>query len=465
MKAPSIFRRSLAARLALVFGLISLLVVVSMGLGIYGLTSRFLQSRAQDDLTSLADFYAVYTASSAADESRLAVLAPRIASFFAPQAGYDVRLFSARTGGLLAATRDIGPLPSSAALVELRHRRPALFLAASQDDPGRIYAARAVVGADGAILAVVEVSRDLGETTSFLGILRLVLIASGGLALLAALVASLLLARQLARPLRQMESATQAIAGGDFDRRLSVTHEDEIGRLAASINHMAGDLARLEASRREFIAKISHDLRTPLTAIKGFIVNLQDTAPDEMQPALSTMDEQTERLIRLVNDLLTLSRLQRGQLHLHPAPTDLAVLARSAASLVGAKAHRLGVVLDLELPERLPLVDADADRLQQVVVNLLDNALRFTPAGGKVQLRASAEGGQVMLRVLDEGRGLTDNEMVQAFEPYFSGRGGGAGLGLTIAREIVSAHHGQIWLKARPGGGAEAGFSLPGSPS
>ena len=105
MKAPSIFRRSLAARLALIFGLISLLVVVSMGLGIYGLTSRFLQSRAQDDLTSLADFYAVYTASSAADESRLAVLAPQIASFFAPQAGYDVRLFSARTGGLLAATR------------------------------------------------------------------------------------------------------------------------------------------------------------------------------------------------------------------------------------------------------------------------------------------------------------------------------------------------------------------------
>jgi signal transduction histidine kinase len=432
-----------------------------MGLGIYGLTSRFLQGRAQDDLAALADFYAVYTASTAPDETRLAVLAPQIASFFAPQAGYDVRLFNARNGGLVAATRDIGPLPSSAALVELGHRRPALFLAASQDTPGRIYAARPVVDADGAVMAVVEVSRDLSEIASFLGVLRLVLIGAGGLAFLAALVGSLLLARQLTRPLHQMESATQAIAGGDFDRRLSVTREDEIGRLAASINRMAGDLARLEASRREFIAKISHDLRTPLTAIKGFVVNLQDTAPDGMQPALATMDEQTERLIRLVNDLLTLSRLQRGQLHLRRARTDLAVVARSAVAVVGEKAHRLGVTLSLELPDRLPTVEGDADRLQQVVVNLLDNALKFTPAGGEVQVRASAHGGQVMLRVLDEGRGLADEEAAQAFEPYFRGQGGGAGLGLTIAREIVSAHHGQIWLKARPGGGAEAGFSLP----
>jgi signal transduction histidine kinase len=463
MKAPSILRRSLAARLALVFGLISLLVVVSMGLGIYGLTSRFLQSRAEDDLAALADFYAVYTASTAPDGTRLAILAPQIASFFAPQAGYDVRLFSARNGGLLAATRDIGPLPSSAALAELGHRRPALFLAASQDDPGRIYAARPVAGADGAVMAVVEVSRDLGGTASFLGVLRFVLIGAGGLALLAALVGSLLLARQLTRPLHQMESATQAIAGGDFDRRLPGTREDEIGRLAASINRMGSDLARLEASRREFIAKISHDLRTPLTAIKGFIVNLQDTAPDEMQPALATMDEQTERLIRLVNDLLALSRLQRGQLHLRRTATDLAAVARSAAAVVGQKAYRLGVTLSLELPDRLPIVEGDADRLQQVVVNLLDNALRYTPAGGAVQVRASADGGQVTLRVLDEGRGLTDNEVAHAFEPYVRGPGGGAGLGLTIAREIVSAHGGQIWLKARPGGGAEAGFGLPGS--
>jgi signal transduction histidine kinase len=464
MKGPALFRTSLAARLALVFGLASLLVVSTMGLAIYGLTARYLESQAIDDLTALADFYAVYAASTAPDEAHLSALAPQIARFFAPQAGYVVRFFGVRTGDLLGATHDIGPLPSSAALRALGHRRPSLFLAASQDHANRLYAVRPVVRADGTVMAVVEVSRDTGQAQAFLGVLRLVLAGAGALALVAALVVSLLLARQVARPLLQMEAATQDIASGDLSRRLTITSEDEIGRLGMSINCMAADLARLEAARREFIAKISHDLRTPLTAIKGFVVNLQDTAPDELQATLSTMDEQTERLIRLVNELLLLSRLQRGELRLRRARTDLASLARSAASLVEQKARRLGVSLSLDLARHLTAVYGDADRLQQVVVNLLDNALKFTPAGGSVLLKVEAGDGRVTLLVLDSGRGVGDEELVHAFEPYYRGLGGGAGLGLTIAREIVTAHDGQIWLKARPEGGAEAGFWLPAAP-
>jgi two-component system sensor histidine kinase BaeS len=290
-----------------------------------------------------------------------------------------------------------------------------------------------------------------------------VLFGSGGLALITALAGSLWLARRIARPLRQMELATRAIAGGDFDRRLPITSQDEIGRLADSINRMALDLARLEAARREFIAKISHDLRTPLTAIKGFVVNLQDTAPAEMQPTLATMDQEADRLVRLVNDLLTLSRLQRGELRLRLAPADLVQVVRSAASLASAKAERLGVTLSLDLPDDLPLVLADADRLEQVAVNLLDNAIKFTPPGGTVQVCLGEAGRQVVVRVLDDGRGLTAEEAARAFEPYYRGPEGGAGLGLSIAREIVAAHGGRIWLTARPEGGAEAGFSLPRS--
>lgn len=452
-------RRSLAARLALVFGAISLLVVVSMGLGIYFSTARYLETQADHDLAALADFYASYTAATAPDGTRLAALAPQIAGFFAPQAGYDVRLFSPDNGALLGASRDLGPLPSSAALAELGHRRPSLFLAPSHDEPGRRYVARTVTEG-GQPLAVVEVSRDLSDYNAFLSVLRLVLIGAGALALVASLLASLALARRMTRPLRQMEAATQAIAAGDFERRLEVPSADEIGRLADSVNRMAADLGRLEAARREFIAKVSHDLRTPLTAIKGFVVNLQDSAPAEMQPALATMDEQTERLIRLVNDLLTLSRLQRGELRLRLAPTDLADVARSAAALAGEQAKRLGVSLDLDLPETAA-VSADADRLQQVVVNLLDNALRATPAGGSLRVRVRAGEGEIALVVLDNGRGLTEEAAARAFEPHVAGPGGGAGLGLTIAREIVKAHGGRIWLRPRPEGGAEAGFALP----
>jgi signal transduction histidine kinase len=461
MKGRNRVQRTLAARLALVYGLVSVLVVVVMGLGIYFLTARYLRDRAKDDLAAMADFYAVYTAATAPDEARLAALAPQIASTFAPQAGYDVRLFNGRNGVLLADSRDLGRLPSQSALAELGFRRPTLFLAASYDQPGRLYAARHVAAADGSALAVVEVSRDMTGVESFLGVLRLTLLGAGGLALIAALTASLWLARQMTRPLRQMEAATQAIAAGDLSRRLDITSADEIGRLAASINHMAADLGRLEAARRDFIAKISHDLRTPLTAIKGFVVNLQDAAPADMQPSLATMDEQTDRLIRLVDDLLALSRLQRGVLRLRRAETDLAAVARSAVLLAEEKAKRLGITLAVDLPAGLPSISGDADRLQQVVVNLLDNALRATPVGGMVQVQVTTQQDEVVLTVTDAGQGLTPEEAQRAFEPYVRGPGGGVGLGLAIAREIVAAHGGRIWLTPRPQGGAQAGFALP----
>ena len=144
--------------------------------------------------------------------------------------------------------------------------------------------------AGGQLVAVVEVSRATAELQSFLRVLRYILTSVGATALAATLGASILLTRQVTRPLGQMEAATQAIAGGDFSKRVAVATEDEIGRLGDAINRMAIDLSRLEASRRDFIARISHDLRTPLTALKGLVINLQDSAPDELQPRLETME-------------------------------------------------------------------------------------------------------------------------------------------------------------------------------
>ena len=464
MRGPAFLRRSLALRLALVYGLIGMLVIAGLGLGVYLSTERYLRGQARQQLDELAAFYAAYTAATAPDEGRLAALAPQIVAFFAPQAGYDVRVFGSRSGTLLAASRDLGPLPSSATLAALDYRRPTLFLPGSEDRPGRLYAARPVATAAGNPLAIVEVSRVWSDLESFLATLRLILVAAGALALAIILVASLLLARRITHPLQQMEAATQAIAGGDFARRLHLTREDEVGRLSGSINRMAADLARLEAARRDFIARISHDLRTPLTAIKGFVGNLQDSAPPEMQPALATMDQQADRLIGLVNDLLTLSRLQRGKMRLRSAELDLAEVARAAVALAGARAQRLGVTLDLQLARDLPPVSGDADRLQQAALNLLDNALRATPAGGTVRVEVERRPGEVLLSVVDNGRGLTAEEVARAFEPYFRGEGGGAGLGLAIAREIVEGHGGRIWLRQRAQGGAEAGFALPCPP-
>jgi signal transduction histidine kinase len=447
--------------MALVYGLTSLIVVTLLGAGVYLLSARYLTDQAKQNLAALADFYAAYTVATAPDEDRLATIAPEIVRFFAPQAGYEVRIFDGSSGSLLASTRDASPLPSGAALAALGRRRPTLFLSPSNDDPERIYAAREGRSQDGTLLFVVEVSRRIGEIRSFLGTLRSILVAAGGLALVVAWIASFLLARAVARPLREMEEVTQAITAGDLDRRLTIATRDEIGSLADSINQMAADLARLEVARREFIARVSHDLRTPLTAIKGLLINLQDIAPEELQPSLATMDEQSDRLIRLVDDLLTLSRLQRGQLRLRLADIDLCAVGRSAASLAGGKAERLGIELIADLPTRALIVSGDADRIQQVVLNLIDNALKATPPGGSVEIGIGAGTEEISLAVRDDGRGPTPDEVAHAFEPYFRGAGGGAGLGLSISHDIVSAHGGRIWLKARPEGGAEAGFSLP----
>ena len=461
MRGLRFLRRSLAARLALVYGLTSVVTIGALGLAVYFLTARYSYGQVENDLENLADFYSAYTATTAPDEARLRTLAPSIVGFFAPQSQHTVRLYDAGNGALLSGTHDIGPLPSSVALAELSYRQPTLFLARSSDRSDRLYASRSVAAADGAPLAVVEVSRDVGEVRSFLATLRLVLAGAAGLALAAGLVASLALARRMTRPLRQIEAATHSIADGDFSRRLISDSGDEISRLATSINRMAEDLGRLEVARREFIAKISHDLRTPLTAIKGFVVNLQDEAPDEMRVSLTTMDEQTDRLIRLVDDLLVLSRLQRGQVRLQRSQTDLAAVARSALAVLSEKARRLNVALTSDLPAALPPVNGDADRIQQVIINLLDNGLKATPSGGTVRVRAVAKDDAVTLTVADTGRGPMEEEVARAFEPYFRGPGGGAGLGLTIAREIVVAHGGRIWLSTQPEGGAEAGFVLP----
>lgn len=459
---------SLAIRIAVVFGLLSTAVIAALGIGIHTVTAHFLGARTEADLTALSDFYAAYAAAAAPDEQQLESLAPQIASNFAPQASYEVRIFSAHTGALLGTTRGSSTLPSAEALVELGRVRPTLYLSPSSNQQDRQYVARPVLATDGSALAVVELSRDVSDRRAFLSTLRQILLSAGACAMVAFTVAGVLLVRQMTRPLTHIESATRAIATGDFERRVPVFTNDEIGRLAVSINQMAQDLARLEASRREFIARISHDLRTPLTAIKGFIVNLQDVAPDSLKESLVSVDEQTERLIRLVNDLLTLSRLQRGELRLTMDQIDLAAEAQSAIALIQDKAGRHGTEVAMVASTTGAAAPgwntwADADRLQQVILNLLDNALRATSAGGSVLVQVSGQEREVILTITDDGRGLTAEDSERAFEPYYRGEGGGAGLGLTIAREVIENHGGRIWLKARQEGGTEAGFSLPRS--
>jgi len=302
------------------------LIVLALSVAVYLFTAFYLDERLEVELTAQADFYATYAAHLAPDERMLAGLAPTIVGLFAPQADLNVRFFVASSGALLAATQDIGPQPSRAALMELRYRSPTVFTEPSRDLPHRRYAARAVV-VGGRAIGVVEVSRSTYASERFLATLRSILLVTILVAVATSLLVSVVLARRMSGPIRDMEQATRHIAAGDLDVRLGDYSPDEIGRLAQSINHMAERLKHLEAARAQFISEISHDLRTPLTAIKGLLVNLMDTFEPGEQSSLEIAERETDRLIRLVNQLLDFSRWQGGQLLVTIVHISLTVLS------------------------------------------------------------------------------------------------------------------------------------------
>jgi signal transduction histidine kinase len=453
-------RRSLAQRLATTHLLTTLLVLIVLSVVVYFSTAFYLEQRLETELDAQADFYASYAASLAADERALSSLAPTVASLFAPQADLTVRFFAASNGALLAATQDIGSEPSRVALRELRYRSPTMFTPSSRDLPHRRYAARQIV-VDGTSVGVVEVSKSTLPGEEFLATLRTILLIAVLVAALASLLVSVLLARRLSNPVREMEQATRRITTGDLDVRLGNYSPDEVGRLAQSIDHMAARLKHLEAARAQFIGEVSHDLRTPLTAIKGLLINLIDAAGPDERPSLEIAERETDRLIRLVNQLLDFSRWQGGQLKLDCQVIDIGAVAREAVALCEGRAGHRSVALSADIPADLPQISADADRLQRVILNLLDNAIRFTPGGGEVTLAVKQDAAGIEVRVQDTGRGMSEEEQARAFEPYYRGEGGGAGLGLAIAQAIVEAHGGQMGIESTPGQGSRVWFILP----
>jgi signal transduction histidine kinase len=427
---------------------------------VYFSTAYYLDDRLAAELDAQADFYAAYAASLAPDERTLAGLAPTIAGLFAPQADLTVRFFNPSNGTLVAATQDIGPQPSRAALRELRYRSPTLFTPPSRDLPDRRYAARPVVVGERTI-GVVEVSRSILASERFLATLRYILLGAIVVAALVSLLVSIILARRLSRPVQDMERATGRIAAGDLDVRLGHYPPDEVDRLAQSINHLAERLKHLETARARFISEISHDLRTPLTAMKGLLVNLIDSSPRNQRPTLEIAERETDRLIRLVNQLLDFSHWQSGRLELNCQPVDVAAIARDAVTLSEARARHRHVALSADIPPGLPAVSGDPDRLQRVVLNLLDNAIKFTPGEGQVTLTMARRDQEIEVSVQDTGRGMSREEQDRAFEPYYRGEGGGTGLGLAIAKAVVEAHGGRMGIQSSQDQGSRVWFTLP----
>jgi signal transduction histidine kinase len=282
------------------------------------------------------------------------------------------------------------------------------------------------------------------------------LLVAGGIALLVALVLGYGGASLFARRIRRLERAADRIAGGRLDEPVRDRGSDELGQLAAAFERMRLRLAQLEHARREFIANASHELRTPIFALGGFLELLDDPEVDQETRAefLATMQGQVERLTKLATELLDLSRLDAGQLRIEAEAVDLAALAGALADEFSAIARTGGHTLSVAVPADAPTALADAQRVLQIGRVLVENALRHTLPGTAIRIRVARDGGQAFLAVEDEGSGIPAEHAHDVFERFFRLDGAlasGSGLGLAIARELAHAMGGTLDLESRPG--------------
>lgn len=291
---------------------------------------------------------------------------------------------------------------------------------------------------------------------------------------LIALVASWLIGRQITSPLRRLFAAAQNIAQGKYNERVPLSENlaeeemDDLQRLAAGFNQMASSLEQTETLRRQLIADISHELRTPLTTIKGSMEGLIDGVLPANNETYSDIQHEATRLQRLVDDLQELSRIEGGAFNLEREPVSLYELSQRLSKRLSASFETKDVRLENTIDPSLALVDADPDRLEQILLNLVNNALQHTPPEGWVRLEAEIQNHTAVIKVKDNGEGISPEHLPHVFTRFYrvdksrSRQAGGSGVGLTITQYLVEAHGGHIQAESPgPGKGSTFTFTLP----
>ncbi|HXR13972.1 MAG TPA: HAMP domain-containing sensor histidine kinase [Solirubrobacteraceae bacterium] len=311
-------------------------------------------------------------------------------------------------------------------------------------------------GSTSGVNKVVVFSVELNDVGPLVSSVRSRILLAAALGLLVALLTGVLVARALTRRVLRLESTAQRVAQGDFEAHFSDSSGDELGQLANALAHMQSQLEGLEDARRRFIATASHELRTPIFSLGGFLELLQDEALDEdtRQQFLGQVREQVDRLGKLATQLLDLTRLESGSVELQPTTTDLGVLARAVGAEFGPALARHDSRLDLRIPEQPIRAVCDSERVAQLLRILIDNALAHTPAGTEVVVTATGarNGIGAQLSVNDTGPGIPEEAIGRVFEPFYSHDGArGAGLGLAIARELAARMNAVLEISSKPG--------------
>lgn len=291
----------------------------------------------------------------------------------------------------------------------------------------------------------------------------------------AGLLISFLLRRQVTRPLQQLDDATRRIAEGNLNERLHVTSSDELGRLAESFNEMAASLETSESTKKRMIADVAHELRTPITAVRSALEGLRDGLIEPTEETFTSLHNRILLLTRLVGDLHQLALADAGQLSIQRSPCSLETIIGGIVEAIGAQAEDAGLRLSSSIGRGLPPVDVDSHRVEQVLLNLLANAIHHTRDGGEIRVSAEHRGRELKISICDTGPGLSLSDLPHVFDRFYRAdearslsedasrpaEATGAGLGLPIAKALVEAHGGRIWAENAPAGGACFRFTLP----
>ena len=373
----------------------------------------------------------------------------------------EVTVLQVKFGSVLQLLRVADSSPGAAALGDIQEvaaeaaetKRP--VAATAQTDVGRQALVAQPLQRGGKVRGVAVFAGNLGDVQANVELIRQRILVAGAIALVLAAIGGYLVARALTSRVKRLERAARKVAAGDFSNRIKADSDDELGQLARAFDDMQRQLARLDTARKQFIASASHELRTPIFSLGGFLELLEDEELDDDTRGqfLAQLRGQVARMRKLATELLDLSRLESGALELRSEPTDVGELAREIAGeftpALNAHDAELQVVA---APEPIE-VDCDPERVAQVMRILLDNALVHTPAGTTIVVSAARADGHVTLEVADSGLGIRHQTMPHIFEPFFTSADGarGAGLGLTIARELAERMNGELTVRSVPG--------------
>ena len=310
---------------------------------------------------------------------------------------------------------------------------------------------------------------DAATRIAFDDAVRNALVAAGVIAVITAVVVSLAVSIAIAGPVSRLAAAARRIAGGHYAERVADAGQGELGELATSFNAMTGSLEATEQRRLQLVGDVAHELRTPLSTLDGYLEGLEDGVIDPNPETWRLLRGETARLTRLVNDLQDLWRAEARQLPLKTEPIDAGAVVRDVVERVGPSAAARQISVDADLPLTPILVQADRDRLAQIVMNYLTNAVRYSPDGAAVSV-AVHPGSDVVIAVRDHGPGLTPDQRAQVFERFYridpsrSRALGGSGIGLAIVQALAEAMNGRAWAESDgPGTGSTFSVALPPS--